>query len=86
MPPDAFLEAAAELDGALMVNPHETEGMAAAMKAALLMPRDERQSRHASMFARIEHNDIAHWVRSFLERLTESTKPTFMAQILSLFS
>ena len=81
-----FAGAAAELEGALIVNPHETEGMAAAMKTALLMPRDERKSRHAVMYQAIAKNDIEHWVETFLNSLTESKKPPFMAQIRSLFS
>ena len=81
-----FAGAAAELDTALIVNPHETEGMAAAMKTALMMPLDERQSRHAAMFAKIEKNDIAHWTESFLTRLTDTRKPHLMAQLRSLFA
>jgi trehalose 6-phosphate synthase len=81
-----FAGAAAELDSALIVNPHETEAMAAAMKAALQMPRDERRARHSAMFAKIEKNDIEHWAETFLARLTEARKPHFMAQLRSLFA
>ena len=81
-----FAGAAAELDAALIVNPHETEAMAAAMKTALVMPREERRARHSAMFAQIEKNDIDRWADSFLSRLGEATKPHFMAQLRSLFS
>ena len=81
-----FAGAAAELDAAIIVNPHETEGMAAAMKTALQMPRDERRARHSAMFAQIEKNDIDHWAESFLNRLNEAKKPHFITQLRSLFS
>src|ERR1700675_2577702 len=40
-----FAGAAEELDGALLINPHEPEAIAAAIDAALNMPLDERQQR-----------------------------------------
>ena len=81
-----FAGAAAELDSALIVNPHETEGMAAAIKTALQMPREERRARHSAMFAKIEKNDIDRWAESFLGRLGDSRKPHFMTQLRSLFA
>jgi trehalose 6-phosphate synthase len=81
-----FAGAAAELETALVVNPHETEAMAQAIKTALQMPRDERRARHAAMWTQIERNDIDRWAESFLSRLNEATKPHFMAQLRSLFS
>ena len=81
-----FAGAAAELDSALIVNPHETEGMAAAIKTALQMPRDERRARHSAMFAKIEKNDIDRWAETFLSRLGEARKPHFMTQLRSLFT
>ena len=44
-----FAGAAKELDGALIVNPHETDAVAAALKRALEMPLEERRERHAPM-------------------------------------
>ena len=46
-----FAGAAKELDRALIVNPHETDAVAAALKRALEMPLDERRERHAPMLA-----------------------------------
>ena len=80
-----FAGAAAELEEALIVNPHETEGMAAAMRQALLMPLDARRSRFAAMYARIERNDIQHWVDSFLARLTDTRRSFLIGQLRSLF-
>ncbi len=80
-----FAGAAAELTEALIVNPHETEGMAAAMKQALEMPLDERKARHAAMFATIERNDIQHWAETFLARLTDTRRSFLIGQLRSLF-
>lgn len=65
-----FAGAAAELSGgALMVNPHETEGMAAALKRALDMPLEERRERHERMMAVLKRNDIDQWAGTFLQAL-----------------
>ncbi|MFG1461621.1 alpha,alpha-trehalose-phosphate synthase (UDP-forming) [Xanthobacter sp. DSM 24535] len=67
-----FAGAAAELSGgALMVNPHETEGMALALRRALDMPLEERRERHARMMAVLTRHDIDSWAQSFLEALNE---------------
>ena len=61
-----FAGAAAELDGALIVNPHELEAMAEAIGTALEMPLEERKERHARMFAHLVANDIDRWAERFL--------------------
>ncbi len=81
-----FAGAAAELDTALIVNPHETEGMAQAMKTALEMPLDERRARHAAMFEKIERNDIDRWAETFLARLSETRRSFLIGQLRSLFA
>lgn len=66
-----FAGAAFELGaGALLVNPHEAEAVAAALKRALEMPMDERRYRHGVMMRTIEANDIHHWSVRFLAALT----------------
>ncbi|WP_084539788.1 alpha,alpha-trehalose-phosphate synthase (UDP-forming) [Azorhizobium doebereinerae] len=71
-----FAGAAAEMGGgALMVNPHETEGVAAALRRALEMPLAERRERHARMMAVLTDHDIDHWAQSFLDALTEPGRP-----------
>ena len=67
-----FAGAAAELDSALLVNPHETEAMAEAIKRALEMPIEERRERHAPMFAHLVENDIDRWAATYLEALHDS--------------
>jgi trehalose 6-phosphate synthase len=67
-----FAGAAPELDEALIVNPHETEAMAAAIKTALEMPLAERRKRHERMFAHLAANDIDRWAGRFLTALGEA--------------
>ena len=81
-----FAGAAAELDSALIVNPHETEGMAQAIRIALEMPLDERQSRYRSMYATIEKNDIDRWAETFLAKLSETRRSFLIGQLRSLFT
>ncbi len=65
-----FAGAAHELDGALIVNPYDAEGVAEAMQAALTLPLEERRDRWQSMFQRIRRHDVAAWRDSYLEALT----------------
>jgi trehalose 6-phosphate synthase len=67
-----FAGAAAKLDRALIVNPHETEGVAAALKRALEMPLEERRERHAPMLEYLLRNDIKHWADSYLSTLVDA--------------
>jgi len=77
-----FAGAASELSGgALMVNPHESEGMAAALKRALEMPLEERKERYARMMPVLLRYDIDHWAKSFLSALTP---PARAAEVSSL--
>ena len=62
--------AAAKLEQAVIVNPHEIEGVAAAIKQALEMPLEERRERHAPMLEYLMRNDIRRWADDFLMALT----------------
>lgn len=64
-----FAGAAAEMDGALLVNPYDTLGMAEAMHRALTMPKDERRERHSTMLQQLKKHDLGAWWRSFLTDL-----------------
>ncbi len=64
-----FAGAANELDRALIVNPHETDGVAAALNRALDMPVEERRERHAAMLGRLLDWDIDRWAESYLSAL-----------------
>jgi trehalose 6-phosphate synthase len=67
-----FAGAAAELTQALIVNPHETEGVAAALKRALDMPLEERRQRQTAMFEHLSKNDIERWAKSYLSTLADT--------------
>ena len=65
-----FAGASRELDRALLVNPYDADGVAAAIKTALWMPLDERKSRYEAMFKVLSTNTIQAWVARFLSELT----------------
>ncbi|MGD9739723.1 MAG: alpha,alpha-trehalose-phosphate synthase (UDP-forming) [Bauldia sp.] len=64
-----FAGAARELDGALLVNPYDTEDIATAIGRAMDMPLAERQERWQPMFDRISKNDVMAWCTNFLDTL-----------------
>jgi trehalose 6-phosphate synthase len=64
-----FAGAAKELDRALIVNPHETDAVAAALKRALEMPLAERRERHAPMLEQLMEHDIKKWAEDYLSAL-----------------
>jgi trehalose 6-phosphate synthase len=81
-----FAGAAKELDRALIVNPHETDAVAAALKRALAMPREERTERYGPMIAYLLKNDIKRWAKTYLSTLAEGPPPRgLMGGIRSLF-
>ena len=81
-----FAGAAKELDHALIVNPHETDAVAAALKRALEMPLAERRERHAPMLAHLLENDITKWAEDYLAALVGGTPArNLLAGIRALF-
>ena len=80
-----FAGAAKELDRALIVNPHETDAVAAALKRALAMPLEERRERHAPMIAHLLKNDIKKWAKTYLSELGEPPPRGLLGGIRSLF-
>jgi trehalose 6-phosphate synthase len=81
-----FAGAAKELDRALIVNPHETDAVAAALKRALSMPVDERRERYAPMATHLLKNDIRRWAKSYLSALMEGPPSrSILGGIRSLF-
>ncbi|WP_193370895.1 alpha,alpha-trehalose-phosphate synthase (UDP-forming) [Pelagibius marinus] len=67
-----FAGAARELDGALIVNPYDVEGVAERMQEALTMPLGARQERWRSMYKSIAENDVTAWRENFLQTLQKS--------------
>lgn len=66
-----FAGAAAEMDGALLTNPYDVEGMAEAMQTALAMPLEERRERWQTMYRRLETHDVDDWRESFVSQLEQ---------------
>ncbi len=64
-----FAGAARELGGALIVNPHDWEGVADALQRALDMPLEERRERWEEMIALLRRNDITAWRKQYVETL-----------------
>ncbi len=56
-----FAGAAVELDAALLINPYDSAGIAAALDRALAMPLAERQERHAAMVRVMRENSLERW-------------------------
>jgi len=67
-----FAGAANELDAALLVNPHDIDGMARALATALAMPLSERRMRHETMMERLRSHSIQQWFADFVEALRDS--------------
>lgn len=65
-----FAGAAMECKPALLVNPHDTEAVAAAIHRALTMPLEERRARHRALYDIISKSDINDWPGRFLSALT----------------
>ncbi len=67
-----FAGAAAELDGALIVNPYDVESVADTIRRALTMPEGERRSRMLRLKRRVTEHDVHAWARAFLAALDEA--------------
>ncbi|MCE1237287.1 MAG: alpha,alpha-trehalose-phosphate synthase (UDP-forming) [Hyphomicrobiales bacterium] len=67
-----FAGAAAELEGAVLVNPYDCEGMARSIAKALNMPLEERLARWRINWERLVDNSIDVWAETFLVALEDS--------------
>jgi trehalose 6-phosphate synthase len=70
-----FAGAAAQLDAALLVNPHDIDEMAGTIAKALSMSAEERRERWESMMAIIEETDITSWYEDFMAALAATVSP-----------
>ncbi|KRG46256.1 alpha,alpha-trehalose-phosphate synthase [Stenotrophomonas panacihumi] len=61
--------AADELREALLVNPHDLDGVADAIATAATLSRPKRIERWQAMMEHLRHNDINHWRQRYLEAL-----------------
>ena len=67
-----FAGAANELDTALLVNPHDIDGMARTIATALSMPLTERRMRWEAMMAKLRAGTIQQWFADFVDALQET--------------
>ena len=67
-----FAGAANELDTALLVNPHDIDGMARTIAVALSMPLTERRMRWEAMMAKLRAGTIQQWFADFVDALQET--------------
>ena len=67
-----FAGAANELDTALLVNPHDIDGMARAIATALSMPLTERRMRWEAMMEKLRSHTIQNWFADFVEALQDT--------------
>jgi trehalose 6-phosphate synthase len=64
-----FAGAANELDAALLVNPHDIDGMARTIATALSLPLTERRMRYEAMMKKLRGHSIQQWFADFVEAL-----------------
>ena len=67
-----FAGAANELDTALLVNPHDIDGMARTIATALSMSLTERLMRWEAMMAKLRASTIQQWFADFVDALQEA--------------
>ena len=70
-----FAGAAAQLEGALLVNPYSPDEIADAIARALSMSREERIERWQPMFENVRDHDVIWWRKRFTNALA-AVQPT----------
>jgi trehalose 6-phosphate synthase/phosphatase len=64
-----FAGAAAELQGAVTVNPYDVDALAATIQRGLSMPVEEQRARMRALRRRVCDNDVFAWADRFVQRL-----------------
>jgi len=64
-----FAGAAAELSSALLVNPHDLDGVKNTLEAAITLDTGEGRRRMRALRRQVLTHDVDRWARSFLEAL-----------------
>jgi len=70
-----FAGAARQLDAALLVNPHDIDGMARTISRALTMSAEERRERWNAMMATLEASSLEAWFDDFVAALKSVRTP-----------
>jgi trehalose 6-phosphate synthase len=66
-----FAGAARELDTAVLVNPHDIDGMAQKISMALHMPIEERRERWVAMIGKLRSTSVQSWFSDFTAELSQ---------------
>ncbi len=66
-----FAGAADQLTDAVLVNPHDIDGLKAALLEAMNMPEREQERRMKSMRAQVKNYDVARWADEFIACLRD---------------
>jgi trehalose 6-phosphate synthase len=72
----SFAGAAKELDAALLVNPHDIDGMARQIANAFVMSLEERRERWHTLVATLRRSSVQNWFANFLQALTDPRRTT----------
>jgi trehalose 6-phosphate synthase len=75
----SFAGAAKELDAALLVNPHDIDGMARQIAAGLHMSLEERRERWQSMVRKLKAASVQNWFADFLRTLADVRRTPLQA-------
>jgi trehalose 6-phosphate synthase len=79
-----FAGAANELDTALLVNPHDIDGMARTIATAVSMSLTERRLRWEAMMAKLRASTIQQWFADFVDALQETQIDKVAAEPLAV--
>ncbi|MBX6425484.1 MAG: trehalose-6-phosphate synthase [Variibacter sp.] len=69
-----FAGAAKQLDAAILVNPHDIDGLANAILQAITMPIAERRERWNAMIRRLEESALDGWFSDFVTALRSTRR------------
>lgn len=64
-----FAGAAKELRQAVLINPRDVDGLAAAIRYALRMSKEEARRRMIVLRMQVRRHDVGYWAKCFLERM-----------------
>ncbi len=67
-----FAGAAQELRGAILVNPHDLDGLKDAIRQAVTLPPEEARARMQRMRRVVRRSDVHEWARAFLAALRDT--------------
>lgn len=69
-----FTGAADELTHAVLVNPHDIDGLKSALLSATTMPQGEKKTAMAALRQHVQNHDVGRWATGFLSDLSGQKK------------